>query len=87
MMPLIKGFIILATGRPFSGIKPYLDELGLKCKDQFCISNNGSVIHDALTGQHLMEFPLSFNDYLTIEQSPKFDRLMVRLWSRVLSGK
>lgn len=61
-------YVILATGRPFSGITPYLDELGLKRQDQFCISNNGSVIHDTSTGKHLMEFPLSFDDYLAIEK-------------------
>lgn len=61
-------YVVLATGRPFSGIQPYLEELGLNRKEQFCISNNGSVIHDGLTGEHLVEFPLSFDDYLAIEQ-------------------
>lgn len=61
-------YIILASGRPFSGIAPYLEELDLKRRNQFSISNNGSVIHDNYHGEHLIEFPLSFIDYLKLEK-------------------
>ncbi len=36
--------IVLCTGRPIMGIKPYLDELGIYKEDDFVISQNGAVI-------------------------------------------
>lgn len=36
--------IVLCTGRPIMGIKPYLDELGMYKEDDFVISQNGAVI-------------------------------------------
>ncbi|GAB1438172.1 sugar-phosphatase [Providencia sp.] len=60
--------IILASGRPFSGIVPYLKELGLDTADNYCISNNGSVIHQANDGSHLVENLLDFDDYQYFEE-------------------
>lgn len=36
--------IVLCTGRPFEGIRPYLDELGFKDENDFVISQNGARI-------------------------------------------
>lgn len=55
--------VVLASGRPFSGISPYLKELGLDNASDYCISNNGSVIHQANDGTHLIENLLDFADY------------------------
>ncbi|EPK6162566.1 sugar-phosphatase [Providencia stuartii] len=55
--------VVLASGRPFSGIFPYLQELGLDNASDYCISNNGSVIHQANDGTHLIENLLDFEDY------------------------
>lgn len=55
--------IVLASGRPYSGILPYLQELGLDTASNYCISNNGSVIHQANDGSHLYENLLDFEDY------------------------
>ncbi|MGG4608804.1 sugar-phosphatase [Providencia sp. Me31A] len=60
--------IILASGRPFSGIAPYLKELGLNTANNYCISNNGSVIHQASDGSHLVENLLDFDDYQYFEE-------------------
>ena len=59
--------IVLASGRPYSGIAPYLKELGLDNANNYCISNNGSVIHQADTGEHLAEDLLDFEDYRFFE--------------------
>ncbi|HFD6680309.1 TPA: sugar-phosphatase [Providencia alcalifaciens] len=55
--------IVLASGRPYSGIQPYLQELGLDTANNYCISNNGSVIHQTNDGSHLYENLLDFADY------------------------
>ncbi|HGN1705846.1 TPA: sugar-phosphatase [Providencia rettgeri] len=60
--------IILASGRPFSGIAPYLKELGLDTANNYCISNNGSVIHQTNDGSHLVENLLDFDDYQYFEE-------------------
>ncbi|WP_392553273.1 sugar-phosphatase [Orbus wheelerorum] len=60
--------IVLASGRPYTGIKQYLAELGLNSREHFCISNNGSLIHQADTGEHLNEFLLDFESYQELEQ-------------------
>ncbi|RXN73002.1 sugar-phosphatase [Providencia rettgeri] len=60
--------IVLASGRPFSGIFPYLKELGLNRSDNYCISNNGSVIHQANDGSHLIENLLDFDDFQYFEE-------------------
>ncbi|EKT56353.1 sugar-phosphatase [Providencia sneebia] len=59
--------IVLASGRPFSGIAPYLAELGLDNATDYCISNNGGVIHQANDGSHLIENLLDFADYQYFE--------------------
>lgn len=60
--------VVLASGRPYAGIKQYLAELDLNQRNYFCISNNGSLIHQADTGEHLNEFLLDFNSYQELEQ-------------------
>lgn len=61
-------YVVLASGRPFSGIAPYLKELGLNTTNNYCISNNGSVIHQASDGSHLVEVPLDFDDFQYFEE-------------------
>ncbi|WP_392562729.1 sugar-phosphatase [Orbus sturtevantii] len=59
--------VVLASGRPYAGIKQYLAELELNRREYFCISNNGSVVHQADTGEHLTEFLLDFKSYQELE--------------------
>ncbi|VFP79532.1 sugar-phosphatase [Candidatus Erwinia haradaeae] len=60
--------VILATGRPFIGVKCYLEDLSLKKDDQFCITHNGALIQNAMNGECLSEVLLSFDDYLYFEK-------------------
>lgn len=59
--------IVLASGRPYSGIAPFLQQLELDNSHCYCISNNGSVIHKAHNGEHLVEDLLEFADYQFFE--------------------
>ncbi|MCQ9208951.1 Cof-type HAD-IIB family hydrolase [Granulicatella seriolae] len=47
--------IVLCTGRPATGILPYLEELQLTDKDEYVISQNGAYIFQSKTKQVLAE--------------------------------
>ncbi|WP_099075657.1 sugar-phosphatase [Proteus alimentorum] len=59
--------IVLASGRSLNGISPYLKTLGLDTSDCYCISNNGSQIHQADNGEVIIQDLLNFEDYLYFE--------------------
>ncbi|WP_278497996.1 sugar-phosphatase [Pantoea vagans] len=59
--------IVLTTGRPFVGIQRYLMELDMQAPDQYAISNNGALVHQAADGECVAEVTLTFDDYLYIE--------------------
>lgn len=55
--------VVLATGRPLSGVKDYLVELGLNdSTDQFAITYNGSVVQNTV-GEQLGGHELTLADY------------------------
>lgn len=60
--------IVLATGRPFVGVQRYLMELDLQQEGQYCISNNGALVHSAARGEVVAEKTLGFEDYRYLEQ-------------------
>ncbi|KTR50120.1 sugar phosphatase [Pantoea ananatis] len=60
--------IVLATGRPFVGIERYLQELDLQADGQYCISNNGALVHQAKDGEVVADVTLGFDDYLYVEK-------------------
>ncbi|WP_048000984.1 Cof-type HAD-IIB family hydrolase [Lactiplantibacillus herbarum] len=50
--------VVLCTGRPLAGVKPYLDELGIAGDDQYVITYNGAVIESVagrVVAKHLVE--------------------------------
>lgn len=54
--------VVIATGRPFQGVKPILKELDLLGKDTYLICYNGALIYD-LKNEHLMyasSFPATY---------------------------
>lgn len=59
--------IVLATGRPYSGVKPYLHQLGLDQGEHFCITSNGSVVQQAATGEIWVESTLGQDEFRTFE--------------------
>lgn len=59
--------VVLATGRPFIGVKRYLEILGLDKSGGYCITNNGALVQRTDTGECVAQTPLSFEDYLYCE--------------------
>lgn len=51
----------------------YLEQLGLNSNNNYCISNNGSVINDTSNGNHVVDYLLNMNDY------EKFNNLCEKL--------
>ena len=60
--------VVLASGRPYIGMKKYVAELGLDIPGQFCISYNGGLVQRAEDGSCVAEVTLDHNDYLKFEQ-------------------
>ncbi|PTT64941.1 HAD-IIB family hydrolase, partial [Stenotrophomonas sp. HMWF003] len=60
--------VVLASGRPVSGLAPFLTELGIEGDAEFCIACNGAVVENLGSGQRVVEYPLSFEDFLFCER-------------------
>jgi Cof subfamily protein (haloacid dehalogenase superfamily) len=60
--------IVLATGRPFSGVEEYLEELGMNGEGDYCITFNGAVIQNAAGTKSVAETTLGYDDFLYCEQ-------------------
>ncbi|MBO4107268.1 sugar-phosphatase [Streptococcus suis] len=58
--------IVIATGRPISGVHHILEELQLNQAGDFVITFNGSLVQDAHTGEDLVKNTLSYQDYLDL---------------------
>lgn len=59
--------VVLTSGRPISGIHPFLKELGLDGRnDQYVISFNGGVV-ETTSGRILSSHGLSYDDYLDLQ--------------------
>lgn len=47
--------LVLCTGRPECGIRPYLKDLGYLEENHYIISQNGANIYESQTGNHVMD--------------------------------
>lgn len=61
--------IVLCSGRPFSGVAPYLEKLGLNGEEDYAITYNGAVIQNAKSKKTISSFPLTYDDYLNLEMT------------------
>lgn len=59
--------IVIATGRPISGVRAILDQLNLTEPGDYVITFNGGLIQDAATGEDIVKDTLTYDDYLDIE--------------------
>ncbi|HFR3691309.1 TPA: sugar-phosphatase [Streptococcus suis] len=59
--------IVIATGRPISGVRAILDQLNLTEAGDYVITFNGGLVQDAATGEDIVKDTLSYDDYLDIE--------------------
>ena len=60
--------IVLTSGRPVSGLAPFLQELAIDGDDDYCIACNGGLVQRIGSGEKVVEFPLGFDDFLYCEQ-------------------
>ncbi|MCW6027692.1 sugar-phosphatase [Stenotrophomonas sp. SRS1] len=60
--------VVLASGRPVSGMAPFLQQLGIASEQDYCIACNGAVVQNIGSGQRVIEFPLSFEDFVFCER-------------------
>ncbi len=60
--------VVLTSGRPVSGLVPFLDELGINGEEDYCIACNGGLVQRLGDGHRVAEFPLSFADFVYVEQ-------------------
>ena len=59
--------IVIATGRPISGVRAILEELNLTDTGDYVITFNGGLVQDAATGEDIVKDTLSYDDYSDIE--------------------
>lgn len=60
--------IVLATGRPFSGVEEYLAELGMNGEGDYCVTFNGAVIQNAAGTKIIAETTLGYDDFIYCEK-------------------
>jgi len=58
--------VVLCSGRPLTGVTPFLKELGISGDDQYAITFNGSMAQ-TITGKVLVQHALSYTDYIDLE--------------------
>lgn len=58
--------VVLCSGRPLSGVKPYLDKLGIDGDDEYAITFNGSVAQ-TISGKVMTNHSLSYDDFIDLE--------------------
>ncbi len=60
--------IVLTSGRPVPGLAPFLHELGIDGDDDYCIACNGGLVQRIGPRETVVEYPLSFDDFVYCEQ-------------------
>lgn len=63
--------VVLATGRPYHGIVPYIKTLDLFNDDDYVIVFNGAVVLNARGNEILYDVPLSLDSYMELYELSK----------------
>jgi len=58
--------VVICTGRPLSGVTPFLKQLGLSGDDNYVITFNGSMVQ-TVPGKIITSLTLTHNDYIDVE--------------------
>ncbi|ETY75320.1 sugar-phosphatase [Lactiplantibacillus fabifermentans] len=58
--------VVLCTGRPLSGVAPFLDQLGISGDDEYVVTFNGAMAQ-TVSGQIMTSLTLTHDDYIDIE--------------------
>ena len=59
--------VVLCTGRPLTGVTPFLHELGLTDSSDYVITFNGALVQNTATGEILVRHTLTHAQYLELE--------------------
>ncbi|WP_413476409.1 sugar-phosphatase [Latilactobacillus fuchuensis] len=59
--------VVLCTGRPLTGVTPFLQELGLTEASDYVITFNGALVQNTASGEILVRHTLTHTQYLEIE--------------------
>ncbi|MDF7679571.1 sugar-phosphatase [Enterobacteriaceae bacterium ESL0689] len=60
--------VVLTTGRPYTGVQNYLQELQMTGEGDYCITYNGALVQKAGDGSRVIQIPLNYQDYRYLEQ-------------------
>lgn len=66
--------VVLCSGRPLPGVRPFLNELGINSDDQYVITYNGSVI-ESVTGKVINKLGIPNAEYRHIDEYAKQHQL------------
>lgn len=67
----IKGVkVVLCTGRPLTGVKPYNDKIGITGSDEYAITFNGSIV-ETTSGEVIDHYNVTYDDFLEIEMTAR----------------
>ncbi|POG97647.1 sugar-phosphatase [Fructilactobacillus lindneri] len=58
--------IVICSGRPLTGIRPYLKPLGISGDDEYVIAFNGAVV-ETVSGKIIAKMDVSYEDFLEVE--------------------
>lgn len=69
IVPQLKDTLfVLNSGRPYAGIVPYIQQLGIYDSAHYCITNTGAVIYDNMGEKSVSERLLGARDFTLLEQ-------------------
>ncbi|MBK4714338.1 MULTISPECIES: sugar-phosphatase [Tenebrionibacter/Tenebrionicola group] len=60
--------VVLTTGRPYAGVRRYLQTLKMDQQDDYCITYNGALVQKASDGGTVVQTTLSYDDYRYLER-------------------
>lgn len=60
--------IVIATGRPLSGIEDILEDLNFYQENEYIIVFNGALAREVLTNRTLVDYSLNMDDYLALAE-------------------
>ncbi len=76
--------VILASGRPIDGIRPYLEKLDLIESGEYVLSYNGAIVQNIVTGEIVAGYTMKGKDYKRIYEESK--RLSVNIHAFTKEG-
>jgi len=63
--------VVLCTGRPFPGVVPLIEELGLDQTDDYVITYNGALVQNTHTQESIIDYTVTHEDYLVLEKAAR----------------